>query len=100
MTLGPRHFGTQADMALDSVRVPRPSASSLTSLRRAPRRPEYLLGTADAWVIESIGQDFPNDCPRHVTQASAVYREPRSEIESLQVALVKFLANTSKSATP
>ncbi|MEI7761677.1 MAG: response regulator [Comamonadaceae bacterium] len=114
--------------------------------------PDYtdLLGTADAWVIETIGQDFLNDCPRQmkeiedaidaadaavlrrsahtlrglagnfnahrvvelsaklerfgadsdVTQASAVYRELRSEIESLQVALVKFLANTSKSVTP
>jgi CheY-like chemotaxis protein len=109
-----------------------------------------LLVAADAWVIETIGQDFLNDCPRQmkeiedaidaadaavlrrsahtlrglagnfnahrvvelsadlerlgadadVTQASAVYRELRSEMESLQVALVKFLANTSKSVTP
>ena len=32
-TLEPRHFETQANMALNSVHVPRPAAFSLTSLR-------------------------------------------------------------------
>jgi hypothetical protein len=32
-SLGPRHFETQANMALNSVHVPRPAASSWTSLR-------------------------------------------------------------------
>ena len=108
-----------------------------------------LLGTADAWVIETIGQDFVNDGPRQmkeiedaidaadaaalrrsahtlrglagnfnahrvvelsadlerfgadsdVAQASAVYPELRSEMVALHGALVKFLANTSKSVT-
>jgi len=40
-TAGPRQSrGTQADAALGSAAVPRPSASSLMPLRRAPRRPE------------------------------------------------------------
>ena len=41
MTRGtkPSHFGTQADVALCAVRVPRPAASSFTYRRRAPRRP-------------------------------------------------------------
>jgi hypothetical protein len=35
----PSHFWTQADVALCAVRVPRPSGSSFTYRRRAPRRP-------------------------------------------------------------
>jgi len=32
-------FWTQADVALNAVRVPRPAGSSFTYRRRAPRRP-------------------------------------------------------------
>ena len=47
----------------------------------------HALETADAWIIETIGQDFLDDCPRQLNQIQAA-------IETADYAVLKRTAHT------